>query len=132
MTPHGELLWTPVLGASSVSILLDRPFAEACAAHQLANHPLFAQQVWELSGNEGHASSGFLDMYKGSLLPKGIYRGREGLWLTLEMATLDFSRETTRLAYHSHNADMASDQIWLMRAFQAWAVGASVLLDWGS
>jgi len=129
MLSHRQLLWTPVLGPG-VCIVLDRAFADACVAHKPEDQLLFAQQVWRFSGGAGHVPSGFLDMHQGSLLPKGIYRGREGLWLTLEMFTLDSLNPTTRLVYHSHNADTSFDQLWLMCAFQAWVAGASVLLEW--
>ena len=79
------------------------------------------------------APGNFLDMFEGSLLPQGFYRNRGGVWLTLDMTTVESSgdaNQTHPLKYHGHNEEHPEDRLWLLRAFAAWATGARTLLDW--
>ena len=124
----GQVVWTPVIGPSSLSVVLNRAFAEACIAHKLEDLPAFKRGVWKIMGEQTDMPSNFLDLYGESIFPKGFYAGSNGLWLTVDMATTQ--RSMRPVTYHGHNEELLVDQWWLLRAFQAWASGAIVMTEW--
>ncbi len=123
-----QIVWTPVLGRDSLAIALQRPFATACMAHKVDDIKKFTEGVWRLMGNKPPVEpSNFLDIHQG-ILPKGFYAGHDGLWLTMDSPT---AHPTRPLYYHGHNEDRhASDRLWLLRAFAAWAEGAATVMNW--
>lgn len=126
-----QIVLMPTLVPRGLGVALDRAFANACLAHTLVDARWFAGAVWRAMGNLSliTAPSNLLDMQGTSILPKGIYANRDGLWLTLDMDTLA-GEDGTPLQYHGHNAEHLEDRFWLLTAIQAWAIGAMTLLDW--
>lgn len=115
-----------------VAVALDPTFAQACLAHEIdaQMQQTFAQNVWEHMGNKGPMTPGnFLHFHEGLLLAGIYYKPGEGVWLTIDQSTYN---SVFPVMYYSHNADfLASDRLWLLHAFGAWAEGACVLLNWG-
>ncbi len=124
-----QIVWAPTLGQDTLTVSLDRTFGDACMAHTEETTQSFADGVWRLMGDKSPiCPSNFLDMHNG-ILPKGIYAGHDGLWLTLDMGTVHSSRRP--LTYHGHNEDrFDADRLWLIRAFGAWVDAATAVLDW--
>ncbi len=123
-----QIVWTPILAGDGLAVALDQTFAEVCMTHEMNDMPMFIEAVWKLMGNKPSIKpSNFLDIHKG-ILPKGFYAGRDGLWLTLDSGTVSSSKRP--LIYHGHNEDQyASDRLWLLRAFGAWAEIAVIVLN---
>lgn len=124
-----QIVWTPILGQNSLTIALDRTFADASVAYVDVDSKSFVEAVWSFMGKKLPVTpNNFLDFDRG-ILPKGFYAGRNGLWLTLERTV---SRTNSRpLIYHGHNEDQyTDDRMWLMQAFGAWAIAATTVLNW--
>lgn len=125
-----QVVWTPVLVRDSLAVALERNFAEACLGHKPKDMRQLVVAVSARIKSESKRGlvSNLLDMYEGSLLPKGIYAGSNGVWLTLDVSAI--SNSVRPFTYHGHNEELVADRFWLMRAFQAWADCATTLLDW--
>lgn len=124
-----QIVWTPIITPNGVAVALDQTFANACNARICEKPAEFTQRIWELSVGSSSklAPSNFLDMHAGSFLLKGIYKGINGTWLTLDEHSLSTGRPCV---YHSHNAESAADSMWLLTAFYVWANGAMCFLEW--
>ena len=126
----GQVVWTPILGKDSLAIALNRTFAEACLLYTPDDVSYLAKRIWStIDGAPGHMPSNFLDIYNG-FLPRCIYLdGGKGLWLEIDVTTLNSSiRPPT---YNGHNEELLlHDRYMLMSAFAAWANAAMILMDW--
>lgn len=123
-----EVVWTPYLTESAVSIVLNSEFARACSARSEEHRDKVTTVTWQLMGNALPVTpTNFLD-YEQGILIKGIYAGRDGLWLTRDGRGVP--DDGCALVYHGHNEDRhSSDRLWLMRVFSVWVRTARVVLD---
>ena len=121
-----EIVWTPTFANAAVGIALNREFAEKCQQYQLPSMLDFTNRVWMRMGKKKPAPSDFID-YDAGILPKGLYAGHDGVWLSLDIMNRT-GPPNAPLRYHDHNAELATDQQWLLRAFAAWAETAYLQL----
>ncbi len=88
-----RLIWTPRLDVdtNTLSIQLDREFANLCADYRLTDEQAFTEMTWLALGKAVSAAPHrFMDMYNGSLLLNGLYMGSNGVWINLDPAAAEF------------------------------------------
>lgn len=124
----GDLVWTPYLTEDALSIALNSEFARACRAQKQEHQQKVTTVTWQLMNNKLPVTPGnFLDYDEGILI-KGIYAGRDGLWLARDGRGVPEAGRA--LVYNGHNEDRhSSDRLWLLRVFGMWVRTAKIVLD---
>ena len=126
-----QIVWAPIIGRTSVAIALTPAFAEACLNYTLNEQVerRVTQCAWENMGNRGPIIPSNFFHFGGNLLLRGVYYRSDGVWLTLDAASLSSTLST--VMYYGHNEDhYAGDRLGLLQAFGEWAKAAQVLLEW--
>jgi hypothetical protein len=129
-------LWTPTIGSNYLGITLDRTFAEDCHKARVPNDLKgFEKQIFGRIDNkhdrhtQSYTKNGYLSL-NGGILLSTIYANRDGLWLALDLETLE--SKVNYPSYTSHNDDNIFDRVWLIKAFDAWVQVASLMLNYES
>lgn len=121
-----EAVWTPILAKQEIGVYLSADFSALCRSCVLTEKAHFLKVVWQKSGESGEPLSGFLTFDNDTIMIRGIYSYREGLWLTHDSHSLT---PKGLVRFTSHNADKAWEQIWLLRTFQEWVNTAIIYLQ---
>ncbi len=123
-----DIVWTvSAMVPDAFAISLNAKFSKS-AIQSVYKQESFQKTVWFKMGLKSKKLPAQFIHFKQGILPQVFHCNTgEGVWLGLS----EYSSRNPEhaLTYFTHNADHVVDQLWMIRAFTAWAEAARLVME---